>query len=144
MLFSHTENWAIPILFCRKLLGYVYIPVIHKVLGIFRTTVWNNHHVRKQENKDLSTWVPEHIFSFPEKYGSKNYGLNITEEQLVDIAMECDIFDSTDDHLSKDFCWDRWDWTKRGKHCIFTFEGILCMNLIYPIKFGKTATLYSH
>ena len=103
MLFGHTENWAIPILFCRKLLWYVYIPVIQNVLGVFQTTVWNNHSVRKQENKDLRTWVPEHIFSFPEKYGSKNYGLNITEEQLFDIAMECDIFDSTDDHLSKDF-----------------------------------------
>ena len=103
MLFGHTENRAILILFCRKLLAYVYIPVIQKELAFFRTTLWNNHRVRKQKNKDLPTGVPEHIFSFSEKYGSENYDLHITEEQLVDVAMECDIFDGTDDYLSEDF-----------------------------------------
>ena len=77
--------------------------MIQKKLDIFRITLWNNHRVRKQKNKDLPTGVPKHIFSFPEKYGSENYGLHITEEQLVDVAMECDMSDDTDDYLSEDF-----------------------------------------
>ena len=65
--------------------------------------LWINHRVRKQKNKDLPTRAPEHIFSFPEQYASENYGLHITKEKLVDVAMECDIFDGTDDYLSEDF-----------------------------------------
>lgn len=41
--------------FFRNLLAYVYIPVIQKELDIFRTTIWNNHRVRKQKNKELPT-----------------------------------------------------------------------------------------
>ena len=44
-----------------------------------------DHCVRKQKNKDLPTGVPQRIFIFSEKYGSENYNLHITEEQLVDL-----------------------------------------------------------
>ena len=49
--------------------------MIQKELDIFRTTLWNNHRVRKQKNKDIPTGITEPIFSFPEKYASENYGL---------------------------------------------------------------------
>ena len=58
-----------------------YIPVIQKELDIFRRTVWNNHRGRKQENKDTTTGVVEHIISFSENYDSESYGKDITEEQ---------------------------------------------------------------
>ena len=51
----------IGLFFARNILAYVYIPVIQKELDIFRTTVWNSHRGRKQQNKKLPCGVPDHI-----------------------------------------------------------------------------------
>ncbi|ESP03486.1 hypothetical protein LOTGIDRAFT_171423 [Lottia gigantea] len=56
----------------RKLLSFVFIPVIQKEFDIFRQTVWNNHRGRKNRNKDLPCGIPEHIYLYPEQYVGQN------------------------------------------------------------------------
>ena len=78
----------------------MYIPVVQKELDVFRKCVWNNHRTRKQKGKELPAGVPEHIYNFPEQYGREQCGINITEEQLLEVAELSDVLeDSTDDYL---------------------------------------------
>lgn len=78
----------------------MYIPVVQKELDVFRKCVWNNHRTRKQKGKELPAGVPEHIYNFPEQYGGEQCGINITEEQLLEVAELSDVLeDSTDDYL---------------------------------------------
>ena len=77
----------------------MYIPVVQKELDIFRKCVWNNHRTRKQKGKELPAGVPEHIYHFPEQYGGEQCGINLTEEQLLEVAKLSDVFEHTDDYL---------------------------------------------
>ena len=77
----------------------MYIPVIQKELDIFRECVWNNHRTRKQKEKYLPAGVPEHIYHFPEQYGGEKCGINIAEEQLLEVAELSDVLEDTDDNL---------------------------------------------
>lgn len=77
----------------------MYIPVVQKELDIFRKCVWNNHRTRKQKGKELPTGVPEHIYHFPEQYGAEKCGINLTEEQLLEVAELSDVLEENDDYL---------------------------------------------
>ena len=85
----------------RNLLAYVYIPVIQKELDDFRTSVWKSHRIRKQRHKELPVGIPDHIYTCPDKYGGTKCGINLTEEELREVAMsyyECErIIPNTDD-----------------------------------------------
>ncbi|XP_046855091.1 uncharacterized protein LOC124448125 [Xenia sp. Carnegie-2017] len=83
----------------RDLLAYVYIPIIQKELDIFRECVWNNHRTRKQRGKELPAGIPEHIFHFPEKYGGEQCGIDITEEQLLEVSELSNVLEDNDDYL---------------------------------------------
>ena len=85
--------------FCSDLLAYVYIPIVQRELDVFRECVWNNHRTPKQKGKELPTGVPEHIFQFPEKYGGEQCGIDITEEQLLEVAELSDVLQHNDDYL---------------------------------------------
>ncbi|XP_020908948.1 uncharacterized protein LOC110246907 [Exaiptasia diaphana] len=87
----------------RNLLAYVYIPVVQKELDIFRTTIWNNHRVRRQKNKELPTGVPEHMYHCPEEHGGEKCGISITEEDLLEVAQLSDVLIDTDDFLEENF-----------------------------------------
>ena len=60
------------------MLAYVYIPVVQKELDVFRVSVWNNHRVRKQKDKELPSGVPEHIYTCPEQHGGEKCGIPVT------------------------------------------------------------------
>lgn len=81
----------------------MYIPVVQKELDLFRENVWNSHRGRKQKSKELPAGVPDHIYSFPERYGGEKCGLPITEEQLKEIAELSEVLEGTDDFLDPEF-----------------------------------------
>ena len=47
---------------------------------------WNTHRIREQKNLLLPTGVPDHMFSFPEQYGSTQCGIPICPEHLREVA----------------------------------------------------------
>jgi len=53
----------------RKLLFYIYKPIISRECEAF-VRYWNCHRKRAQPGTYLPTGVPNHMFSFPEKYGA--------------------------------------------------------------------------
>ena len=53
----------------RKMLAYVFIPVVQRECDIF-VKMRNNHRFREQPNLELPTGIPDHMFAFPEKYGA--------------------------------------------------------------------------
>ena len=85
------------------MLAYIYIPVLQKELDVFRLSVWNSHRIRKQAKKELPTGVPEHIYHCPEEFGSEKCGLQVTEEQLREVAEVSGVLIGTDDYLDGDF-----------------------------------------
>ena len=87
----------------RNMLAFIYIPVLQKELDIFRTSIWNNHRSRYQRDKELPVGVPEHIYSFPEKYGGDKHGLPVTEEQLQQVAELSNVLEEADDFLTENF-----------------------------------------
>ena len=85
------------------MLTYVYIPVVQKELDVFRLSVWNNHRVRKQINKEFPTGVQEHIYTCPEQNGGGNCGIPVTEQQLQEVPEFSHVLDGNDDFLDADF-----------------------------------------
>ena len=73
-------------LVCRHLLAYIYIPVIQRELDVFWASVWNSHRIRKQKKKELPTRVPDHIYHCPEEYGSEKCGLQVSDNDLREVA----------------------------------------------------------
>ena len=69
----------------RQLLGYVFIPVLQRECDKF-VNIWNSHRIREQANMCLSTGVPDHLFNFPEQYGGQKMGIEITNDQLQEVA----------------------------------------------------------
>ena len=69
----------------RKLLYYVYKPIIERECSIF-VEYWNSHRIREQKDLLLPTGVPNHMFSFPEKYSAINKGLHITTANLREVG----------------------------------------------------------
>ena len=69
----------------RSIIAYVYIIVLEREMHLFVTN-WNNHRIRFQKDTILPDGVPQHIYSFPEKYGLERCGLSISEEQLEQVA----------------------------------------------------------
>ena len=51
------------------LLAYIMIPVVEKEVNDFKDVVWNTHRIRAQKDTYLPNGVPNHMYSFPEKYG---------------------------------------------------------------------------
>ena len=62
------------------------IPIIQKELEEFKNTVWNTHRIRFQKETVLPDGMPEHIYSFPEKYGLEECGKVL----LVNAILESD------------------------------------------------------
>ena len=67
------------------MLAYVYVPVLQRECDIFVNN-WNNHRIRSQKDLELRTGVPNHLFSFPERYGAEKMGIPLQFEQLKELA----------------------------------------------------------
>ena len=57
----------------RHLLAFIFIPVIQTEMSSFQA-LWNTHRVRKQKDAQLPKGIPDHLYSFPEQYGSEECG----------------------------------------------------------------------
>ena len=75
----------------RQLLAFVYVPIVQRECEVF-VEYWNSHRIRSQENLEIPTGVPNHIFNFPEKYGGKNMGIPLAHDQLQDVAELSSVF----------------------------------------------------
>ena len=53
----------------RLLLAYMMIPTVQREVDTFIQVIWNTHRIREQKETSLPDGVPNHIYSFPEKYG---------------------------------------------------------------------------
>ena len=69
------------------MLAFAYVSMLQRGCGIF---------VRRQKDWELPTGVPNHLFSFPEKYGTERTGIPLQFEQLKEVAELSGI--STDQH----------------------------------------------
>ena len=67
------------------MLAFVYVPVLQRECDIFVRN-WSNHRIRRQKDLELPTEVPNHLFSFPEKYGAERMGIPLQYEQLKEVA----------------------------------------------------------
>lgn len=57
--------------FDRKMLSYIFIPVVQRECDTF-CRMWNSHRIRHQSGLELPTGIPNHMFSFPEKYNAED------------------------------------------------------------------------
>ena len=69
----------------RKLLAYVYIPIVQWECDIF-VSMWSNHRIREQTKLALPTGIPYHMFSFPDKYGGIEMGIPLPTDKLEEVA----------------------------------------------------------
>ena len=88
----------------RQILAFVYIPIIQRECEVF-VNYWNSHRIRYQENLEIPTGVPEHIFDFPDQYGGMNMGTHVAQDQLQGVAevsgvMSANVFDFIDEDLA--------------------------------------------
>lgn len=60
--------------FDRLLLAYIMIPIVQREVNTFVDVVWNCHRIREQRDSFLPDGVPNHIYSFPDKYGLEDCG----------------------------------------------------------------------
>eukprot|EP00794_Sanderia_malayensis_P002235 gene2235-2546_t len=88
--------------FHRCLMAFVYVPVVQKQLDIFQETILNNQRGRKQRAKMLPCGMPEHIYSFPKRYGARNCAYNVTDAQLEEVAELSAVFESNDDYIDQE------------------------------------------
>ena len=77
------------------MLAYIMIPLIQRELDEFRLTVWNTHRIRAQKETIMADGIPEHIFTFPERYGMEKKGFSFTS--FIIVTNMC----SRSGHLSK-------------------------------------------
>lgn len=85
----------------RKILAYIFIPVVQRECDTF-CRIWNSHRVRYQPGLELPTGIPEHMFSFPEKYGAENKHINITPDSLIEVGSLAGIEDAPSHYISED------------------------------------------
>lgn len=53
------------------------IPIVQKEIDTFVNVVWNSHRIREQKNTYLPDGVPNHIYSFADKYGLEECGMEL-------------------------------------------------------------------
>ncbi len=70
----------------KKILAYIFVPVVQRECDIF-VRGWNSHRVRQQNDVLLPAGIPDHIFSFPEKYDNAvDRHVNVTHEALIEVG----------------------------------------------------------
>ncbi|XP_055958587.1 uncharacterized protein LOC130013713 [Patella vulgata] len=75
----------------REILALVYLPLVQEEINKF-VELWNNHRMRKQ-NSDLPKGIPNHLYDFPETYGSTECGSRVSEAELEDVKNLADVLD---------------------------------------------------
>lgn len=65
----------------RKILAYVFIPIVQRECNLF-IDIWNTHRIRKQQDIELPTGIPNHMFAFPAKYSAKYMGIPCNDDEI--------------------------------------------------------------
>lgn len=84
----------------RKMLAYIYIPVIQRECDKF-VSLWNSHRIRSQKGLELPCGVPDHMFNFPEKYGGAKDGYPVSTELLEELAEFSSVLQAPCDFLDE-------------------------------------------
>ena len=93
------------------------IPIVQREVNTFVDVVWNSHRIREQKNTFLPDGVPNHIYSFPEKYGLEECGtyqwlcspsfsfslVVLLEHYTRVVPFNSDVLADNDDYLSAEF-----------------------------------------
>lgn len=77
------------------MLAFIMVPLVQKEVDVFRESVWNSHRIRGQKGTVLPDGIPNHMYSFSEKYGLEECGFVVTEEQLKEVAKESGVLEVT-------------------------------------------------
>ena len=85
----------------RFLLSYIFIPVIQNECNIF-ADLWNTHRIRKQKGLELPTGIPNHMYSFPHKYGGDQHGISVTEDMLQEVAELSGIMEAPTSYIDEE------------------------------------------
>lgn len=86
----------------RKILAYVYIPIIQRECDDFAKN-WNSHRIRKQKDLILPTGNPDHMFSFPESYGGTQEGTPLPNDLLDEVSRQSGISKEIDEREQTNF-----------------------------------------
>ena len=81
-------------LYHRKILAFLYIPVVQKECDIFVEN-WNLCRIREQ--KDLH--LPTGTFSFPENHGETKDGFQVSVDLLREVAEVSEVLQENQDFL---------------------------------------------
>ena len=82
----------------RKLLAFVFIPVIQRECEIFMR-LWNTHRIRQQKGLALPTGIPNHMYSFPENYSAIKGGFSLKREDIREVAELSGVLEAPVDYL---------------------------------------------
>ena len=83
----------------RKLMSYLFIPVLQRECNVF-AKLWNAHRIRHQAGIELPSGVPNHMYAFPEKYGGREMGIKVSRNDILEVAELAGVGDSTLDYIS--------------------------------------------
>lgn len=113
----------------RQILAYVYIPIVQRECDIF-VSMWNSHRIREQANMVLPTGIPDHMFSFPDRYGGHEMGILLSEDKLKEVAEASGILESISDnkdHNLHNICQQNLIWNLRKQRMHTFFEEYFCI-----------------
>ena len=85
----------------RKMLAFIYIPVVERECNIFFNN-WNSHRIREQRGLELPVGVPDHMFSFPSQYNSETDGFPLNREMLRELADASGVLERSIDFLDEE------------------------------------------
>ena len=70
----------------RHMLAFVFIPVMQKEMDIFRETIWNSHRVRSQKEAQMPKGIGNHLYAFPESYGTQECGMSTSQAKRLNLS----------------------------------------------------------
>ncbi|CAB4009087.1 Hypothetical predicted protein, partial [Paramuricea clavata] len=76
----------------RQLLAYVYVPIVQRECTNF-VNYWNSHRIRAQDKLEIPTGIPNHMFAFPENYGATNESIDLSDDDIQDVAEVSGVMD---------------------------------------------------
>ncbi|CAB4017237.1 Hypothetical predicted protein [Paramuricea clavata] len=54
---------------------------------------WNSHRIRAQDKLEIPTGIPNHMFAFPENYGATNESIDLSDDDIQDVAEGSGVMD---------------------------------------------------
>ena len=71
-------------------MAFILLPIVQEEFDVF-ANLWNSHRIRRQKDVNLPTGVPNHIYSFPQKYGLHEFGFDVTDQEIDEAFAAADL-----------------------------------------------------